>query len=92
MIIQGEWFLSLQPMTFKEGRIRVIDHKCEGNMEWSDKIEDNMDPEGVYLGNIRFPTELEEEGIKAMDPTIDTSDVPHDYQDFRPKFEKEAAD
>ena len=92
MIIPGEWFLSLHPMTFKEGRIQVIDHECEGNMEWSDDIEDNMDPEGVYIGNIHFPTELEEQGIKAMDPTIDTSNVPHAYQDFLPIFEKEAAD
>ena len=92
MIIPGKWFLSLDPMTFKEGRMQVMDHECEGNMEWSDDVEDNMDPDGVHIGNIHFPTELEEEGIKAMDPTIDTSNVPNDYRDFLPIFEKEAAD
>ena len=75
MIIPGEWCLSLHPITFKEGRIKVLDHECEGNMEWSDDIEDNMDPEGVYIGNICCPMELGEEGIKAMDLTIDTSNV-----------------
>ena len=42
MIIPGEWFLSLHPMTFKEGGIQVIDHEGKGNMEWSDDIEDNI--------------------------------------------------
>ena len=94
IIILGEWFLSLYPMTFTEGRIQVTDLKCEENMEcqWSDDTEDNMDPEGIYISNIRFKTELEDEGIKAIDPTIDMSNFTHEYRDFLPLFEKETAD
>ena len=92
MINPGEWFLSPHPLKSNEGMIQVVDHECEGYMEWSDEVEDNMDLEGVYVGNIRFPTELEKEGIIAIDPTINTSNVPHDYQDFLSIFENEEAD
>src|SRR5437660_1516137 len=79
-------------MTIQEGRIHLQDHKCEGNMEWSDISSDNIDEDGIFIGSICFKTDSDEEGLQAMDPTINTSNISNKYIDFIHLFEKKIAD
>src|SRR5437588_647853 len=92
MIILGEWFLSLHSINFQEGRIYLQDHECLGNMEWSDNSLDNMDQDGIFIRGIYFRTDAEEDGLQAMDLTIDTSNISKEYWNFIHLFEKKIAD